>query len=105
MNQTMRSLKKNIKKKWRMPLLMLPLSFFLVEAAGWLFLREGAQTLWPLAFGALWAVVLTGLLRALPGKAARVLYGITYFPFSFGIYLISFTAYTVTKAAGSTLVI
>ena len=82
MDQTLQSLKKNIRKKKGLPLLMLPLSFLLVEAVGWLFLLESRENLWPLAFGALWAVLLTGLLRALPGKAARVLYGISYFLFA-----------------------
>ena len=63
---------------------LLPLSFFLAEVFAWLFLAlepeqfEAAQ-LWPLVFGALWAGILSGVLRTLPRTAARVLYGISYF--------------------------
>ena len=35
--------------------------------------------LWPLAFGALWAAILSGFVRLLPAKAGRVAYGILYF--------------------------
>lgn len=63
--------------------LLIPLSFFLVELFGLEFLdtveEEETRQLWPLAFGALWALLLTGLIRILPGLAARVTYGVTYF--------------------------
>lgn len=35
--------------------------------------------LWPLAFGALWAAILSGFVRLFPAKAGRVVYGILYF--------------------------
>ena len=57
--------------------LLLPLSFFYLELFAWMFLGEGHS--WPLAFGALWAVALTGLLRLLTHKAAKVGYGVVYF--------------------------
>ena len=59
------------------------LSFFLIEGFALLFLSlEGefqAEQLWPLAFGALWAVILGGFLRMLPWKLARVGFGAAYF--------------------------
>ncbi len=64
--------------------LLLPASFFLVELFGFSFLAydpenyEPAQ-LWPLAFGALWALLLWGILWLLPRKAARIGYGIVYY--------------------------
>lgn len=84
---------------WRMPFLMIPISFFLVEVfsfaflstigneAAWQFFRNagyaaqdlGSVNLWPLAFGALWACILTGLVRLLPEKVSRVSFGIFYF--------------------------
>lgn len=88
-----------LKRDWRMPLWVLPVSFFLVELFAFSFLnnvgeetvwayvfRAGADAqspdtveFWPLAFGVLWAVILTGLVRALPQKASRIVYGILYF--------------------------
>ena len=85
--------------RWAMPSGAILLSFFLVEVFAFLFLMTvgaesawkffrgagyaaqdlGSIDYWPLAFGALWAVLLWGLLRCLPRKAARVLYGIFYF--------------------------
>ena len=60
--------------------LLIPLSFFLVELFGFCFLgqRFAAGQLWPLAFGALWAVMLSALVRALPEKAGRIVYGVLY---------------------------
>ena len=62
--------------------LLVPLSFFLIEAFGFDFLtlEEGEEnrTYWQLAFGGLWAIMLTGILMILPGKAGRVAYGISY---------------------------
>lgn len=59
------------------------LSFFLIEGFALLFLSlEGefqAEQLWPLAFGALWSLILGGILRALPWKAARIGFGVAYF--------------------------
>lgn len=58
-------------------------SFALVELFGFLFLGLGDAPLapgdlWPLAFGAAWALMLGGLLGLLPRKAARIVYGIVY---------------------------
>jgi len=67
-----------------LPFLLIPLSFFYIECFAFFFLSlnpgefETAQ-LWPLAFGALWAVMLGCGVRLLPAKAGRVLYGIFYF--------------------------
>ena len=73
--------KKTVKLCWQ-PVWIL-LSFFYIELFGWFFLSltedfEAAQ-LWPLAFGGLWAVILTCLLRLLPAKWARIAYGVVYF--------------------------
>ncbi len=64
-------------------LALLPLSFFLIEGFAFCFLSAGEEDLelWPLAFGALWALLLTGLCRAVPGRASRIAYGIVYFLF------------------------
>ena len=64
--------------------LFLPLSFFLVEVFAFLFLSLNTEEfrlaqLWPLAFGALWAAILSGFVRLFPAKAGRVVYGILYF--------------------------
>ncbi len=71
------------KGKGAVPYVLVVLSFFLVEVLAAFFLSlTGEYTpaqLWPLAFGALWAVILGGGLRVLPCKAARVGYGIGYF--------------------------
>ncbi|MGN0976571.1 MAG: LTA synthase family protein [Faecousia sp.] len=66
------------------PVVLLAASFFFVELFAFFFLSlDGkdfsTQMLWPLAFGALWAVILGAFLRLLPKKAARVLYGVVYF--------------------------
>lgn len=69
-------------EKWGLPFLLIPVSFFAVEAFSFFFLEDlTAETVnwWPLAFGALWAVLLTGLFRLLPEKASRIGYGIVYF--------------------------
>jgi len=55
------------------------LSFFLVEVFAFFFLSPRAG--WPLAFGALWAVLLTALVWLLPPKGGRILYGILYYLF------------------------
>ena len=63
--------------------LLIPLSFFLVELFGFEFLESGddleATEFWPLAFGALWALLLGSLVRILPDLAGRIAYGVTYF--------------------------
>ena len=58
-------------------------SFFLIELFGFFFLsfHEAAFSmaqLWPLAFGLLWAAVLSCLLWLLPRKVARILYAGLY---------------------------
>lgn len=72
------------KTRRRIHFLFLPLSFFLVEVFAFLFLSLNTEEfrlaqLWPLAFGALWAAVLSGFVRLFPAKAGRVVYGILYF--------------------------
>lgn len=82
-----------------MPLWVLPVSFFLVELFAFSFLNNveeetvwayvfrvgfggeetSAVAFWPLAFGVLWAVILTGIVRGLPKKAAPIAYGVLYF--------------------------
>ena len=85
-------------KNFHMPLISIAAAFFLVEVFGFLFLTMvGSEELWkhlfapaqgmenapiskwPLIFGALWAIGLTGILRVLPRKVSRVLFGIAYF--------------------------
>lgn len=68
----------------RVHFLFVPLSFFLVEVFAFFFLSLNTgefrpAQLWPLAFGALWAAILSGFVRLLPAKAGRVAYGILYF--------------------------
>ena len=63
--------------------LWIPLSFFYIELFGFFFLSltgefETAQ-LWPLAFGGIWAVILSCLLRLFPAKWSRIGYGVLYF--------------------------
>ena len=64
---------------WRMPFFTIPVAFFLVEVFGLAFLQGQTVNWWPLAFGALWAVILTALVRILPTLAGRILFGISYF--------------------------
>ena len=64
--------------------LLIPVSFFLVELFAFCFLSLDVENydsgqLWPLAFGLLWAVILSGIVRVLPVKAARITYGLLYF--------------------------
>lgn len=82
---------------------LLPLAFFLLEVFAFFFLStstasdgdvftqhlfeqqgytdEALQSvnLWPLAFGALWAILLTALVQLLPGKSSRIGFGIVYY--------------------------
>lgn len=72
------------KTRRRIRFLFLPLSFFLVEVFAFLFLSLNTEEfrlaqLWPLAFGALWAAILSGFVRLFPARAGRVVYGILYF--------------------------
>lgn len=72
------------------------LSFFFIELFAFAFLGFDAdetvfsiltvpeghsvlERIWPVVFGALWALLLTGLVYALPHKAARIVYGVFYF--------------------------
>ena len=61
-------------------------SFFLIELFAFFFLSLDTKSftmaqLWPLAFGGLWAVILGAILRLLPFRFSRCLYGILYFLF------------------------
>ena len=87
--------------RFAMPLWTVFLSFFLVEVFAfaflstvgdeyaWRYFRQagyswadlGAINFWPLAFGLLWAAFFTGLIRLLPEKAGRIVYGVFYFLF------------------------
>ena len=67
------------KKSWHMPFLTIPVVYFLVEVFAFAFLSTDSAAPWPLAFGALWALLLTGIVRALPRRAGQVVFGITYF--------------------------
>lgn len=57
------------------------LSFLLIEGFAALFL-ELETGLWPLAFGLIWAILLGSLSWALPAKAGRIFYGVSYFLFA-----------------------
>jgi len=61
-----------------MPCVLVPVAFMLVEVFAFSFLSAEGDAWWPLTFGALWTVLLTGLIRALPRKAARIVFGIVY---------------------------
>ena len=75
--------KEQKRKKANWTFLLLPLSFFYIELFAWYFLSPGGEydpaQLRPLAFGGLWAVILTCLLRQLPAKWGRIGYGLTYY--------------------------
>lgn len=80
------------------PLWLLPISFFLVELFAFFFLswKTGAfsaEQLWPLAFGALWAVILSSIVWVLPAKAGRIVYGLLYGIIT--VYAIAQTGYYV----------
>ena len=70
-------------KRWRFPVVVLLAAFFMVELFACVFLNASEEIAslkwWPLAFGAVWAVLLTGLVMALPGKAGRIAFGVVYF--------------------------
>lgn len=71
-------------RKLRTPFALLPGSLLLVEVFAFFVLSLNpdafsASQLWPLAFGAVWAVGLGALLRLLPRLAARMVYGLLYF--------------------------
>ena len=77
MNQENNTVKK--RSSWAMPCWVIPVAFALVELYGFAFLYDPVDQPWPLAFGALWVVLLTGLVRLLPCKAGRVTFGVLYF--------------------------
>lgn len=67
--------RKSEKKGWHLPLLAIPVWFFLIELFAWLYLDgSAADKPWQLVFGGYWAVALTCFLRMLPTKAARILF-------------------------------
>ena len=74
--------------KWTMPFWLIPVAFFLIEGYAFLYLLDEAIDWWPLAFGALWAGILSGVVFLTPRKAGRILFGICY-----GIFL----AYTTVQ--------
>lgn len=57
---------------------LIPLAFFAVEVFGWVFLRGSTGTKWPLVFGLLWAVMLSGAVLGIPAKAGRIVFGLVY---------------------------
>ena len=72
--------KKNTQDQRRLPWILIPLSFLLVELFGLCFLMpEGEEGTFPLTFGLLWSAAIGGTLFLLPAKAARIAYGVTYF--------------------------
>lgn len=75
--------------KWTMPFWLIPVAFFLIEGYAFLFLMDEAIDWWPLAFGVLWAGILTGIVFLLPRKIGRVLFGVCY-----GVFLAYTTAQT-----------
>ena len=58
---------------------LLPVAYFLIE--GFAYLHLGKDSTWPLIFGGYWALLLTGIVLALPGKASRIGFAISYFFF------------------------
>ena len=83
------------KKSPRVPYVLVPVFFYLIELFGFFFLSYGdgfaAADLWPLAFGGLWAVLLAGLLRVLPHKAARI--GFAVLAVAMVVYSVGQTGY------------
>lgn len=83
------------KTAWKMPpilehllsclcFLAIPAAFFLVEWFAFAFLSTqdaaGGLNYWPLAFGGLWAVLLSGIVRSIPGRLLRrIVFGVLYF--------------------------
>ena len=69
---------KNDARPWAMPFWVVPIAFLLIEVFAFLFLLDEAVDWWPMAFGPLWAVILSGLVFILPRKGARVLFCLLY---------------------------
>ncbi len=61
-------------------MLYLAVPYFLVELLGFVLLSPGDGM--PLAFGCLWAVLLSCLVLLLPRRAGRIVFGITYYVFT-----------------------
>ena len=77
-----RYLKKTENKEgFSMPWFLIPVAYALIEVFAFLFLLDEAIDWWPLAFGALWAGLLTGLVFVLPRLPGRIFFGISYFVF------------------------
>ena len=77
---------------WRMPLAVIPCAFFAVELFAWAVLGT-ADNAWTLAFGLLWAGLLTGFVRALPALGGRIAFGILFF--AFNLYTVVQTGYFI----------
>lgn len=72
---------KTEKRAFRMPWFLIPVAYALIEVFAFVFLLDEAIDWWPLAFGALWAGMLTGIVFVLPRLAGRIFFGISYFVF------------------------
>lgn len=79
--------------KWRMPFLLIPVAYFLVEVFALAFLAIEDMPLWPLAFGSIWALMLTGIIFLLPKIVGRVVFALTYFLFA--VYAVVQTGYYI----------
>jgi len=75
--------------KWTMPFWLIPVAFFLIEGYAFLFLLDEVIDWWPIAFGALWTGILSGIVFLVPRKTGRVLFGVCY-----GTFLAYTTAQT-----------
>ena len=64
-----------------MPWFLILVAYALIEVFAFVFLLDEAIDWWPLAFGALWAGMLTGIVFVLPRLAGRIFFGISYFVF------------------------
>lgn len=80
-------------RKWHMPVFLIPVAYFLVEVFALVFLAIEDMPLWPLAFGALWALMLTGIVWLLPRTVGRVVFAVTYFLVA--VYTVVQTGYYV----------
>ena len=85
--------RESAKGRWSMPLAAVFLAYVLVELFGWCFLAAEGQVPWPLHFGILWALILTGITRVLPRIAGRIFFGVTYFFFT--LYTVVQTGYYI----------
>ena len=72
---------KTEKRAFLMPWFLIPVAYALIEVFAFVFLLDEAIDWWPLAFGALWAGMLTGIVFVLPRLAGRIFFGISYFVF------------------------